>query len=72
MQTADDQGKHHRIHDVGLPSHAEEPAKTVCGLIICVAAVVAPCGPHGPRPCRHASPNTRQQTLGCHAYGVCA
>jgi hypothetical protein len=46
--------------------------ETVCGLIICVAAVVAPCGPHGLRPCRHGSPTTRQQTLGSYAPGACA
>jgi hypothetical protein len=46
--------------------------ETVCGLIICVAALVAPCGPHCLRPCRHASPNTRQARLGHHAYGACA
>jgi hypothetical protein len=25
MQTADDQGKHHRTSDVGLPSHTQQP-----------------------------------------------
>jgi hypothetical protein len=45
--------------------------ETICRLIICVAAVVAPCGYHGPRPCRHAPPNTREPTLGHHAYGAC-
>jgi hypothetical protein len=46
--------------------------ETICGLIICVAALVTPCGPHGPRPCRHAPPNIRQPTLSYHAYGACA
>jgi len=48
------------------------PFETVCGLIICVAALVPSCGPHGPRPCRHAPPNIREPTLGHHAYGACA
>ena len=74
--TSTHDGYRHAVTAAGFPEGARRRRgqfETIfCGLITCVAAVVAPCGPHGPRPCRHASPNTRQSRRGHHAHGACA
>ena len=59
-------------HHSSLGRRRRGQFETVCGLIICGAAVVAPCGPHGLRPYRHGSPYTRGPTLGSCAPGACA
>jgi hypothetical protein len=69
------EGYSHAVTAAGFTESARRhrgPFETICGLIICVAALVAPCGPYYPRPCRHASPNTRQPRQGHHAHGACA
>jgi hypothetical protein len=73
--TSTHDGYRHAVTAAGFTEGARRRRgqfETVCGLIICAVAVVAPCGSHGPRPCRHASPNIRQLRLGRHAYGACA
>jgi len=73
--TSTHDGYRHAVTAAGFTEDARRQRgqfETICGLITCVAALVAPCGPHGPRPCRHAPPKTREPTLGHHAHGVCA
>ena len=68
-------GYRHAVTDAGFTEGARRwggQFETVCGQIICVAALVPPYRPHGPRLSRHTPPATRESALGRHAYGACA
>jgi hypothetical protein len=71
-RTSTHDGYSHTATNAGFTEGARRRGQfeTIYGLIVRGAAVVAPCGPHYPRPCRAVPPNTRQPTLGHRAHGA--